>query len=160
MIREIAAGRFFPDNSRSSYFPKRVEQGDIPEQRPSDNAAGVSCLKPVKIEVISSDESEEGEQETSESESSKSSSSSSAGEEAQPVVRRWKRATAKVSAADQVWYVHTGSGVLHLLASPEEAPMLLSMWAPGQQELSSSDERGDRPRHGVPDLPAQRLMYK
>ncbi|CAE7816109.1 unnamed protein product [Symbiodinium sp. CCMP2592] len=130
LIREIVAGRFMPDSSRSSYFPKMPSTKEagkaITCQDGSPPGKGV-----VKIEVFSSDESgsEPGDSSDSESSgSSASSSSSSAEEAAQPIVRRWKRA--KVESTDQVWYVHTGSGVLHLLASPEEAPMLLACGRP------------------------------
>ena len=92
--------------------------------------AGKAGLKPqpVKIEISSSDESVPGEQESSESESTGSTSSSSDAGDAPPVVKRWRRA--KVEASDQVWYVHTVSGMLHLLANPEDVPMLLACGRP------------------------------
>ena len=58
MIREIAEGRFFPDNSRSSYFPS------LPKPKPAggSSAAVEGSGKPaeVKVEVVSSDESDQG----------------------------------------------------------------------------------------------------
>ncbi|CAE7831241.1 unnamed protein product [Symbiodinium sp. CCMP2592] len=128
MIREVAAGNFFPDNSRSSYFPRRAaSDGAFPSK-------GAEKPDPVKVEVVSSDDSEAGNSVSSDNEcsdssqSSQSSSSSSASEAVQPAVRRWKRA--KVEVPDQVWYVNTSSGVLHLLASPDDVPMLLACGRP------------------------------
>ncbi|CAE7564705.1 unnamed protein product [Symbiodinium sp. CCMP2592] len=128
MIREVAAGNFFPDNSRSSYFPRRAaSDGASPSK-------GAEKPDPVKVEVVSSDDSEAGNSVSSDNEcsdssqSSQSSSSSSASEAVQPAVRRWKRA--KVEVPDQVWYVNTSSGVLHLLASPDDVPMLLACGRP------------------------------
>ncbi|CAE6970568.1 unnamed protein product [Symbiodinium sp. CCMP2592] len=132
MIREVAAGNFFPDNSRSSYFPRRAVGNEEVTIRGSDK--GSEKLNPVKVEVVSSDESEAGNSVSSDNEcsdssqSSQSSSSSSASEAVQPAVRRWKRA--KVEEPDQVWYVNTSSGVLHLLASPDDVPMLLACGRP------------------------------
>ncbi|CAE7210435.1 unnamed protein product [Symbiodinium sp. CCMP2592] len=130
LIREIVAGRFMPDSSRSSYFPKTPSAKEAGKAIAcSDSSAPGTGA--VKIEVLSSDESgsEPGDSPDSESSGSTSSSSSSSVEAAaQPIVRRWKRA--KVESTDQVWYAHTGSGVLHLLASPEEAPMLLACGRP------------------------------
>ncbi|CAE7032315.1 unnamed protein product [Symbiodinium sp. CCMP2592] len=130
LIREIVAGRFMPDSSRSSYFPKTPSAKEAGKAIAcSDSSAPGTGA--VKIEVLSSDESgsEPGDSPDSESSGSTSSSSSSSVEaNAQPIVRRWKRA--KVESTDQVWYAHTGSGVLHLLASPEEAPMLLACGRP------------------------------
>ena len=127
MIREIAEGRFFPDNSRSSYFPCVPK----PKSAAGSSAAGGGSEKPaeVKVEVVSSsDESDQGQGDSSESDSSRSSSTSSSGADAPPVVKRWRRA--KVEDADQVWYIHTVSGVLHLLASEEDVPMLLACGRP------------------------------
>lgn len=61
-------------------------------------------------------------------ESTGSTSPSSGDGEAPPVVKRWRRA--KVEASDQVWYVHTVSGMLHLVASPEDVPMMLACGRP------------------------------
>ncbi|CAE7032352.1 unnamed protein product [Symbiodinium sp. CCMP2592] len=128
MIREVASGNFFPDNSRSSYFPRRAaSDGGFPPK-------GAEKPNPVKVEVVSSDDSEAGNSASSDkecsdsSQSSQSSSSSSASDAVQPAVRRWKRA--KVEVPDQVWYVNTSSGVLHLLASPDDVPMLLACGRP------------------------------
>ena len=126
MIREIAEGRFFPDNSRSSYFPSQARL-KAPSVREHVDKAGLKP-PPVKIEISSSDESLPGEQESSESESTGSTSSSSDDGEAPPVVKRWRRA--KVEASDQVWYVHAISGMLHLVASPEDVPMMLACGRP------------------------------
>ncbi|CAE7739197.1 unnamed protein product [Symbiodinium sp. CCMP2592] len=100
MIREVASGNFFPDNSRSSYFPRRAaSDGAFPSK-------GAEKPNPVKVEVVSSDDSEAGNSASSDkecsdsSQSSQSSSSSSASEAVQPAVRRWKRA--KVEVPDQV----------------------------------------------------------
>ena len=138
MIREIAEGRFFPDNSRSSYFPSQASSKAPPARELADKVG----LKPppVKIEISSSDESLPGEQESSESESTGSTSSSSGDGEAPPVVKRWRRA--KVEAWDQVWYVHTVSGMLHLVASPEDVPMMLACGRPvnANYRKASKDE--------------------
>ena len=52
MIREIAERRFFPDNSRSSYFPGQAKLKTTPVQGPVGKA-GLK-LQPVKIEVATS----------------------------------------------------------------------------------------------------------
>ncbi|CAE7037204.1 unnamed protein product [Symbiodinium sp. CCMP2592] len=140
MIREVAAGNFFPDNSRSSYFPRRAVGNEEVPTRGSDK--GAEKLNPVKVEVVSSDESEAGNSVSSDNEcsdssqSSQSSSSSSASEAVEPAVRRWKRA--KVEVPDQVWYVNASSGVLHLLASPDDVPMLLA--CPRRARFWANDE--------------------
>ncbi|CAE7785488.1 unnamed protein product [Symbiodinium sp. CCMP2592] len=99
LIREIVAGRFMPDSSRSSYFPK------MPSAKEAGKAIACSDSSApgtgaVKIEVLSSDESgsEPGDSPDSESSGSTSSSSSSSVEAtAQPIVRRWKRAKVGLS---------------------------------------------------------------
>ena len=131
MLREVAEGRFFPDNSRSSYFPKQSERPKVLSPEPTVPKSGT---KTVKIEVISSDESEAEKPPSSDegssdsSQSSRTSSTSSASEAIQPTVRRWKRA--RVEVPNQVWYVNASSGVLHLLAGPEDVPMLLACGRP------------------------------
>ena len=137
MIREIAEGRFFPDNSRSSYFPSQASSQAPPVNELADKAVRP---QPVKIEISSSEESLPGEQESSESESTGSASSSSGDNEVPPVVKRWRRA--KVEASDQVWYVHTVSGMLHLVASPEDVPMMLACGRPvnANYRQASKDE--------------------
>ena len=78
------------------------------------------------------------QEDSSESDSSRSSSTSSAGDDAPPVVKRWRRA--KVEDADQVWYIHTVSGVLHLLASSEDVPMLLACGRPVTSNYRKASE--------------------
>ncbi|CAE6910823.1 unnamed protein product [Symbiodinium sp. CCMP2592] len=105
MIREVASGNFFPDNSRSSYFPRRAaSDGAFPSK-------GAEKPNPVKVEVVSSDDSEAGNSASSDKECSVEESY-------------------KVEVPDQVWYVNTSSGVLHLLASPDDVPMLLACGRP------------------------------